>query len=204
MRRSSIIVALVATTLALAVSEPTEAATGGMSKSQITTMELSINKALSQAAARPTSSVSCNSSGTSCLLSFRYDATRRCSAGGSIHVLGTLSGTASRTSLNPGSVWLHGNITVSILNWRCIGGWVVNGDPYVSYALRIDTHSIFSALTLSQSGGWLATTPKGVKPAQKQSCQTHGSVSYGSFLGGRATQHVRCVPGGAYDITQKF
>lgn len=204
MRKSSIVVTLIAATLALAVSPPTEAAAGGMTKSQIAAMEMSINKAVAQATARPTPSVSCNKSGTSCLLSFRYDATRRCSMGGSIHVLGTLSGTASRSSLNPGSVWLHGNITVSIMNWRCVGGWVVNGDPYVSYALGIDTHSIFSALTLSQSGGWLATTPKGAKPALKQSCQTQGSVSYGSFLGGRATQHVRCVPGGAYDVTQKF
>lgn len=53
-----------------------------------------------------------------------------CTAGGSIHVLGNMSGNIS----DQGSGALLLQVTETITDWRCVGNLVINGDPYVSAA----------------------------------------------------------------------
>ncbi|HKJ01329.1 MAG TPA: hypothetical protein VJ997_02710 [Longimicrobiales bacterium] len=53
-----------------------------------------------------------------------------CTAGGHIEVLGNMTGNISDT----GSGVLLLQVTETISDWRCVGDYVVNGDPYVSVA----------------------------------------------------------------------
>ena len=51
-----------------------------------------------------------------------------CTAGGRIEVSGTVSGNID----NNGSGALFMQMTETITDWNCIGGFVINGDPYIS------------------------------------------------------------------------
>ena len=51
-----------------------------------------------------------------------------CTAGGYITVVGGMTGTVNSC----GSAYISVQLTESIVNWQCIGGWTVNGDPNLS------------------------------------------------------------------------
>lgn len=53
-----------------------------------------------------------------------------CTAGGHMEVLGSLTGNVSDT----GSGVLLLQVTETISDWRCVGSYVINGDPYLSVA----------------------------------------------------------------------
>lgn len=102
-----------------------------------------------------------------------------CTAGGRIEVSGNISGNLD----NNGSGALLIQVTETITDWRCIGGFVINGDPYISLT------GVFTFLngapatqqTMHMSGGFKWGT------AAAESCQLyltilfsqngHGSVS---------------------------
>jgi hypothetical protein len=51
-----------------------------------------------------------------------------CTAGGYITVVGGMTGTVSTC----GNAYISIQLTESIVNWQCIGGWIVNGAPDIS------------------------------------------------------------------------
>ena len=91
-----------------------------------------------------------------------------CTAGGTINVTGSMTGSIS----DQGSGALFLQVTETITDWQCVGGFVVNGDPYMSAA---GTFTFFSGVlnspaTVSIGGGfrWGSTAA--------QSCQMQLTV----------------------------
>lgn len=64
------------------------------------------------------------------LINVNVGSTTNCTAGGSIHVLGSLTGSLD----NNGTGVLQLQVTETILDWQCIGSYVINGDPDISAA----------------------------------------------------------------------
>lgn len=64
------------------------------------------------------------------LVNYSFSGRTNCTAGGYIEISGRLSGSIS----DQGSGMLQISATETITDWRCIGGNVINGDPYISLA----------------------------------------------------------------------
>ena len=168
----------------------------GTSQAQVKVMTDSLAEAYRQAmlGAKTTITPSKLSVSTTSTVDRRYT----CSLGGYIHTTMT---TRIIVTMNTGNSNTSGSGHQTISDWRCIKGWVVNGDPYLSHTI---SGSIFAGkvrVSTHISGGWKATGPN----KAKQSCQTSGNVQY-STIGnsGVTTVHVRCVPGESYDVTTHF
>ena len=143
-------------------------------------------------------SVTCNSSGTSCQLFQQYTQATNCTAGGRISVTGTLSGTVST-----GTLGVLGKInlsqTTSIIDWRCDGNWVANGDPYISDLGTLTMTGSHTTFSFHESGGFLATNG-----AARVSCQDSVTVAWDDLTAGTFTGTVTCVPGGAFNVSGSF
>jgi hypothetical protein len=64
---------------------------------------------------------------TSCTFNVPISYTVNCTSGGSIQVLGDLTGTITN-----GTGLLQIEVTETISDWKCYGDYTVNGDPYIS------------------------------------------------------------------------
>jgi len=117
------------------------------------------------------------------------DGTTNCSSGGHIHTLGGWSGIGNRNI-----VTFSFHATQTIYDWKCIGGWTVNGDPYISYSGTVTGTGASQTVSMGQSLGWKAS--KTGEKVVKQSCQTNGDVSTSSNELGHANFHLKCKPGG--------
>lgn len=177
------------------MSEALSMATG-MSKAQISQIGDQLGQAYAKAlaAAKPSTSVSKLSASVTVSANGRYT----CSTGGYINTTYTLR---SITTINTGNVTMTGSGHQTLSHWRCVTGWIVNGDPYVSHTLTGSLFAGKTSLRSTISGGWKATGPNKVK----QSCQMSGSTQY-SAIGnsGVTTIRVNCVPGGSTNITEHF
>ncbi|MDP1710952.1 MAG: hypothetical protein Q8K86_00655 [Candidatus Nanopelagicaceae bacterium] len=169
----------------------------GMSKTQVKVMTDALAVAYRQAQGAAKNSIT---GATKLSISSTSTADRRytCSLGGYIHTTMT---TRVIVTMNTGNSTTSGSGHQTISDWRCIKGWVVNGDPYYSHTI---SGSIFAGkvrISTHISGGWKAIGPN----KAKQSCQTSGNSQY-STIGnsGVTTLHVRCVPGESYDVTTHF
>lgn len=91
-----------------------------------------------------------------------------CTAGGNIQVLGNMTGSISDT----GTGVLLLQVTETISDWRCVGDYVINGDPYVSVSGHMSFLSgqMSSPTIFSLSGGFKWGT------ASKDSCQMSLSI----------------------------
>jgi len=164
----------------------------GMSKSQITIMENSLVAAQSKAMAGAKITTSVTSTRTT--TKWVAEGTTKCSAGGYIRSTMTTS-IVGTISASP-KVWVDGSGHQTISNWKCVTGWIVNGDPSIN---RLINGSAFSYIDVRYylSGGWKATGPS----KQKQSCQTSGNWHYTSIgSSGVSNVHISCVPGIKTDI----
>lgn len=135
-------------------------------------------------------SVSCNQTGTSCLVNQSITASRSCTAGGNINVTGGISGTMN----NPGTSLLLINATETISDWRCQPPLVINGDPYISLSGQ------FSFINMQPSTQQHVTINGGIKwgTSAAQSCQIHLDTNFNRSGGGHTTGTV-C--GHTVDIT---
>lgn len=168
----------------------------GMSKAQLMSMESSLGQAYAKAmaTAKPTSTVS----KLTVSITLSADARFTCSAGGYIHTTMTLR---SVTTNSNGNTNASGSGHQTISDWRCIKGWIVNGDPYISHTISSSMFAGTYRTSAYMSGGWKATGPNKVK----QSCQTRSETQYSSLgSSGFTTVHAKCVPGGATDLTTHF
>ncbi|HLG90587.1 MAG TPA: hypothetical protein VI336_00255 [Candidatus Saccharimonadales bacterium] len=162
----------------------------GMTTGQIEAMQRQLTDAFTSAFSQARQSVSCTTSG-SCLVRVTIDYTTSCTTGGKIHTLGGWSGTATPSIASFGL-----STTQTITDWRCIGGWIVNGDPYISYSGRVTGTGASTSIDIGQSLGWKAVNA--TDNARKQSCQTSGQVNYSSRGNGSADFSSSCVPGGSF------
>lgn len=168
----------------------------GMSKAQLTSMATSLGQAYVQAMA--TGKTRTTISNLSASVTVSADARFKCATGGYIHTTMTIR---SVTTSNTGNTSTSGSGHQTISDWRCIKGWIVNGDPYISHTISSSTFAGSLRMSAYMSGGWKGTGPNKVK----QSCQTRSETQY-STLGssGFTTVHAKCVPGGASDLTTHF
>lgn len=168
----------------------------GMTKAQLNSMTSSLEKAYAQAMA--TAKISTSVSKLSATISISADARFACAAGGYVHTTMT---TRSVTTSNTGNTSASGSGHQTISNWRCIKGWIVNGDPYVSHTISSSMFAGSFRTSAYMSGGWKAIGPNKVK----QSCQTRAESQYSSLgSSGFTTMHAKCVPGGTTDFTTHF
>ena len=202
------IASLLLASLAMPSTPVTAAPNTGMTKAQIMAMEKSLGKAFVDAAARvKIKPPSCNKTGTSCLMWWNFDTYSKCSAGGSIHTIGSLTGTVAPAQLG-GKVWLHGSIMQPILDWKCIGGWVVNTDPSLTNTVQLSVNGPTLKYSMTRGGAWTATSQKGVTPKRVQTCHVSGTtwVNVGGLanIGNRSQLRLTCVPGGTYSFDMSF
>lgn len=168
----------------------------GMSKVQLNSMTNSLEKAYAQAMATAKTTTSVTTLSAS--ISISADARYKCSAGGYIHTTMT---TRSVTTSNTGNTTASGSGHQTISDWRCIKGWIVNGDPYISHTISSSMFAGSVRMSAHMSGGWKAIGPNKVK----QSCQTSAESQYSSLgSSGFTTVHAKCVPGGTTDLTTHF
>jgi hypothetical protein len=188
----------------LQVSTPAQAAGTSMSDAQVKILENSILKAWTYAYKGMKYNYSCNQNMKSCQIKWDFDSYYKCTSGGYVHTIGSASGTINvSTNIGAGNIWLQGHMTQPIVNWTCITGWVVNGDPYLSYTFSVTGNIRSPNIRSTQSGGWLALTKKGKIPSGKQSCQNSNEFAYGMGMG-HANIHVNCVPGKKLNYSQTF
>lgn len=168
----------------------------GMSEAQVKTMADALSVAYRQAMLKANTRITASTLSVSTTSS--ADRRYTCSLGGYIHTTMT---TKVIVTLNTGNSNTSGSGHQTISDWRCIKGWVVNGDPYFSHTISGSTFAGKFRISTHISGGWKATGPN----KSKQSCQTSGNAQY-STIGnsGVTTVHVRCVPGESYDVTTHF
>lgn len=168
----------------------------GMSTAQITAMENSLLDAQAKAMASAKFISSYNMTRTTTKL--EANGTTKCAAGGFIRTTMSMS-IIGTVSAKP-KVSISGSGHQLISDWKCVKGWIVNGDPSIN---RLITGGSFSYIDVRYylSGGWKATGPS----KQKQSCQTNGNWHYISIgRSGVSTIHISCVPGTKTDVTQHW
>ncbi len=168
----------------------------GMSKAQITKIGDDINQAFTKAMAAAKTST--NVSNLSASVTLTANGRFTCSKGGYINTTYTMR---SITMKNTGNVTMTGSGHQTLSNWRCVTGWIVNGDPYISHTLSGSVFAGKTSMRGTMSGGWKATGPS----KTKQSCQLSGSTQYATTgNSGVTTIRINCVPGGTTNITERF
>lgn len=173
----------------------------GMSKTQLTALMSSLNKAQSLMFSKMTTKTTI--SNLSATTTMNADSTYSCSKGGYIHSIFTLKMIASTSIIGSTSnVSTNGSGYQSIVNWRCVTGWTVNGDPNISLLLTQTEFAGTTHVWLYFGNGFKATGPNKLK----QSCRLTSEMAWSSMykLGGFNNVHVKCVPGGSTDLTLHF
>ena len=111
-----------------------------------------------------------------------------CETGGYHEIVGRISGTVTDTGISR----LQMNATQSINNYACLGGgWIINGDPYISNTGEVRVTGNQSSLDFGQALGWRATNST---TGQSFSCTHNIRVTWNSLNAGRAQGSVTCTP----------
>ena len=177
----------------------------GMSTSQIQAIEIALSTALLKASASAKTKLTNITNGQGAVVGFvstmTVDEIFRCAVGGTIHstwIQKTMSEIANDLSAT-GSINGSGHQIIS--GWKCVKGWIIDGDPYLSRLLSGKMFAGSTSMNYYLSGGWKALGPN----KAKQSCQVTGNrQSSNNILGGVSTVHVSCVPGGKTDTTMRW
>ena len=136
---------------------------GGISSADAAIIAMQFSKALSSGAlaAHPSLAPASQGSGTvasqssmSAMPAVNVQVSQRtnCAAGGYINVIGSMTGSISDT----GTGALLFGVTETIHDWQCYGGFVFNGDPYLSAAGTFSFLSgvLSSPASISMGGGF--------------------------------------------------
>lgn len=168
----------------------------GLTKAQINKINTAINESFTQAMATATttrSDATLTSSAT-VTASGRF----KCATGGYIDTSYTMTNLFTKST---GVSALTGQGRQLIANWRCIAGWVINGNPYISHGLTGTALAGKANMHGTMGGGWKAVGPKKFK----QTCKFVGDTKYTpDAKNGVTTIRITCVPGGVTNITERF
>lgn len=156
--------------------------TSGMSKSEATAFAEQISRAGARSTGNVSTSMSkglvdkvqCSQDGKTCTFNESYTYTTNCTAGGNIQVLTSLTG-----SISNGSGLLQIGATETITDWKCITGYIINGDPYISLTGTFSFMNYAPATQQSMSIGggfkWGTTAD--------ESCQIDLSILFNASTG---------------------
>lgn len=167
-----------------------------MTKTQLTALGKSFDESLTKAmAAGKTTTVTTTTSVSSTLsANSRFN----CAKGGYITSTMTLRTLVTKST---GNATVAGSGRQTIANWKCVTGWVVNGNPYLTYKISGSVVAGVTKMVGNTTGAWKSTGPN----KSKQSCQLKGTTTYSpDGKTGVATYSIKCVPGGTTTITEKF
>lgn len=177
----------------------------GMSKTQLTALTTALAKALSLMWSKASTKTTSNAGSITKLSQMKVtitisgDSTYPCSKGGYIHSILTMRSEAKDPA--SGNMSTNGSGTQSIVNWRCVTGWIVNGDPYVSLLITQSSFAGTANARLNYGAGWKAIGPNKLK----QSCRISSEIAWSSIgNSGFNNVHVKCMPGGSTDLTLHF
>ena len=111
-----------------------------------------------------------------------------CEGGGYQETVGRISGTVNDTGISR----LQLNATQSINNYACMGGgWIINGDPYISNTGEVRITGNQAALDFGEALGWRATNSN---TGQSFSCTHNIRVTWDTLNDGRLSGSVTCSP----------
>jgi hypothetical protein len=111
-----------------------------------------------------------------------------CETGGYHEIVGRISGSVSDTGLSR----LQMNATQSINSYACMGGgWIINGDPYVSNTGEVRVTGNQSSMDFGQALGWRATNSN---TGASFSCTHNIRITWDSVNDGRIQGSVTCSP----------
>ncbi len=146
-------------------------ATGAMNSGDYAAMEMSAPSDTIEGL----KSVQCNEDGSSCTFNVPIDYGIDCTAGGRIAVTGSLTG-----GITNGSGILQIGATETITDWQCIGGYIINGDPYISMT------GTFSFMNYAPSTQQSMRITGGFKwgTSAEESCQIYLSIDFDTGGGG--------------------
>ena len=107
-----------------------------------------------------------------------------CTAGGRMEVSGSLTGSISNT----GSGILLLQVLQTVTDWECIGGLVINGDPYLSITGQMSFlgGAMSSAATFRFGGGikWGTTAAESIQVNLTAIVNPNGSGTISGTIGG--------------------
>lgn len=168
----------------------------GMSKAQITKVGDAINQSFAQAMATAKTTTSDSTLNTSVML--LANGRFKCSAGGYIDTTYTMR---SITTKSTGNATITASGRQTFTGWRCITGWTINGNPYISHGLSGSVVAGKKSMRGTMGGGWKATGPNKFK----QNCRLSGITQYATTgNSGVTTIRINCVPGGTTNIAERF
>lgn len=168
----------------------------GMTKAQLTTLGDAFDSSLTKAMAEgKTTTVSTTANVTSTLVA---NGRFTCAKGGFITSTMTLRTVVTKSTSN---ATIAGSGRQSIANWKCVTGWIVNGNPYITYKITGTIIAGVTKMSSTTSGAWKSTGPK----SGKQSCRLRGTTTYApDGKTGVVAYSITCTPGGTTTITEKF
>jgi len=168
----------------------------GMTKTQLTALGESFDQSMSQAMnAGKSTTVTSNTTVTVTLSAGgRY----KCAKGGYIDSTMTLRTVVAKATSN---ATIAGSGRQTIANWKCLTGWTVNSNPYLTYKITGTVIAGVTKMAGTTTGAWKST---GANKA-KQSCNVKGSTTYSADgKTGLAAYSITCVPGGTTTIKERF
>lgn len=168
----------------------------GMTKAQLTALGDSFDQSMTKAMeAGKTTTVTTTTSVSSTLAA---DGRYTCAKGGIITSTMTLRTVVTKST---GNATIAGSGRQTIANWKCVTGWIVNGNPYITYKISASIVGGVTKMIGTTSGAWKSTGPN----KAKQSCQVKGTTTYSpDGKTGVATYSFICSPGGTTTVTEKF
>lgn len=168
----------------------------GMTKTQLTALGKSFDQ--SMASAMDLGKSTTVTTNTTVTVNLSANNRYKCAKGGYID---------STMALRTVVIKATGNATIAgagrqvITGWKCLPGWTVTSNPYLTYKI---TGTIIKGVTKmagSTTGSWKSTGTSNAK----QSCQVNGSTSYAADgKTGLVSYTITCVPGGTTVIKERF
>lgn len=137
-----LLVAVSVLALAGCSSSSTDPEPDGFSQGEAEALASQIARALGNGMATAASAPPAAAAAAAVPVNVQLDSRTDCTAGGHIRVSGSLTGNVDEH----GSGALFLQVLETLHDWRCVGGWVVNGAPYLSAA------GTFTFLDGAQSG----------------------------------------------------
>lgn len=201
--KSALTAALVAVFIASASQIPSSAQANrafrsavGMTDAQIKAIGTAVNDSF--AAAMDTAKTTGTTSTTTNTATVSASGTYPCASGGYIKTVYSMVMVAIRAT---GKVTITGGGKQTIVGWKCVKGWLVNGNPYISHTLSGTRTGNNTSMKGGMGGGWTAIGPN----KMKQVCQFRGDTQYQSNgTNGVTSIRIACKPGGTTNITERF
>ena len=177
---------------------PTDPSDLGLTQGEVEAFVQQVNEQVSTAVANALSRVTLSGSsfatpsdasidGIALLIYESYTSRTNCTSGGRIEVSGTISGNDPVGT----TFAVSAQMTATITDWRCISGWIINGDPYLSQSDTVRATGGNVSFDFRDGGGF-KWVPAGGGPGG--SCQQNITTSW-SAGSGFSSGIVSCQPG---------